>query len=123
MSTLTRRWVGAPLLAATCAIAASAWTQSGVADAQPEWDIAQYDNCITSFPDNPSENVLRFYDHIRWCCEKSGGIWQGGRYGTCVAPPADPKSAIHTRVPASPIHGDLPPISSPPTHGTGTPVS
>jgi hypothetical protein len=76
----------------------------GVAGAQPnnglggEWDIAQFDNCVNSYPYPPMDDGQRWLDHVQWCCLKSGGIWQNN---TCIAPPADGGN-LQTLVPMGP---------------------
>jgi len=69
---------------------------SALPDTPGEWDIGAFDRCVNSgenqLPDKPNAQE----DHIRYCCENSGGIWSGGK---CVAPPAEPAEAGWTRTP------------------------
>ncbi|MGZ4564624.1 MAG: hypothetical protein ACXVX6_13895 [Mycobacterium sp.] len=99
---MTRQFVSAALITAAAALGypVGAFAQPNTG----EWDGGAYDQCIKSWntgnTGNTGSKPSDFYDHQRYCCEKSGGIWAGaGGPGSCVAPPANP---AHTR-------RDLPP--------------
>jgi len=73
---LTRQIVPTALMTAVFALAFPA-----AAAAQPntgEWDIGAYDQCIGSFDGNPLDSPAehkRWEDHMKMCCEKTGGIF------------------------------------------------
>jgi hypothetical protein len=69
------------------AAAAIALASPAVATAeQKEWDIGGYDQCKASYPYDRQENIARWYDHLKYCCLKTGGVWEGSK---CVAPPKE----------------------------------
>jgi hypothetical protein len=82
------------LTATAAAFVASAIALSfpATASAVPEWDIGMYDQCVGSFDgdplDSPAEHQ-RWSDHMKDCCEKTGGIFKYAGAGGCVAPPAE----------------------------------
>ena len=107
----------AQCLAATAVVAGVAIGTAAMAGAEPtnprpnpgnEWDIGAYDDCLKrgSGDDSPSSQ--------RYCCEESGGVWQGrtpgGPAGKCTAP-----APLET--PPQPQGPSLPPrtAGSPPT--------
>lgn len=75
------------------AAAAIALASPAVATAEPkEWDIGAYDQCLRSFDGNPNASTAeleRWRDHLKMCCEKTGGIYKYSGPGGCVAPPAE----------------------------------
>ncbi|WP_123026158.1 hypothetical protein [Mycolicibacterium stellerae] len=69
------------------AVAAVALASPAVATAEPkEWDIGAYDQCKASYPYDRQDNIGRWYDHLKYCCIKTGGVWAGSK---CVAPPKE----------------------------------
>jgi hypothetical protein len=82
-----------PIRTATLALVATAvaFASPAVAAAEPkEWDIGTYDQCTASYPYDRQENIARWYDHLKYCCLKTGGVWEGSK---CVAPPKDQAEA------------------------------
>jgi hypothetical protein len=75
------------------AAAAIALGSPAVATAEPkEWDIGTYDQCVRSFSDDPNASAAthqRWKDHMKMCCDKSGGVYQYSGQGGCVAPPKE----------------------------------
>jgi len=102
---LTRQIVPTALMTAVFALAFPA-----AAAAQPntgEWDIGAYDQCIGSFDGNPLDSPAehkRWEDHMKMCCEKTGGIFNYAGAGGCVAPPANPAQTRHDVPPAGTVH-------------------
>lgn len=88
---ITRQLVPTALITAAVALAYPAG-----AFAQPssgEWDVGAYDQCVGSFDGNPLDSDAehkRWEDHMKMCCEKTGGIFNYAGAGGCVAPPANP---------------------------------
>ncbi|MFY9918865.1 MAG: hypothetical protein WAL26_10745 [Mycobacterium sp.] len=82
---------------------------SALPDTPGEWDIGAYDRCVNSgenqLPDKPNAQE----DHIRYCCENSGGIWNAAAK-KCVAPPAEPADAPVTKGPGRIPTGVLEPV-------------
>lgn len=83
-----------PICTATLAVAAVAVAlASPVASAEPrEWDIGVYDQCVGSFDGNPATSAAdykRWVDHMKMCCDKSGGIYKYSGSGGCESPPKD----------------------------------
>ena len=73
-------------------VAAAALASSALANAAPEWDVAAWDQCVAPFDGNPNSSQAeyeRWVDHLKYCCEKTGGVFTGPGPGSCVAPPAD----------------------------------
>ncbi len=88
---MTRQFVSAALITAAAALAypAGAFAQPNTG----EWDVGAYDQCIGSFDGNPLDSPAehkRWEDHMKMCCEKTGGIFNYAGAGGCVAPPANP---------------------------------
>jgi hypothetical protein len=84
--------VAAPIVFAATMLAAPVAGDPPAAVAAPEWDVGAYDACMAreqemagDIPGYPGGSQA-----IRWCCEKSGGIYDPdrGTLGTCGAPPA-----------------------------------
>ncbi|QZT64372.1 hypothetical protein [Mycolicibacterium austroafricanum] len=110
------RFAPAVLLAVTATLGGSAWISPTEACAAPndEWDIGAYDQCVGSFDGIPSQSdadYKRWTDHMKMCCERTGGIFRYAGAGGCVAPPAEPAAggpvvppgvATHTLEPAPP---------------------
>jgi hypothetical protein len=83
-----------PIRIAALAIAAAAGAiASPVASAEPkEWDIGVYDQCVGSFDGNPATSAAdfkRWEDHMKMCCDKSGGVYKYSGNGGCESPPKD----------------------------------
>jgi hypothetical protein len=73
--------------AAAIVATAVALASTVVASAEPrEWDIGGYDQCKASYPYDRQADVGRWYDHLKYCCLKTGGVWDGAK---CVSPPKD----------------------------------
>lgn len=90
---------------AAAAVTAFGFSAEAVAlpDTPGEWDIGAFDRCVNSgenqLPDKPNAQE----DHIRYCCENSGGVWDAAGK-KCVAPPAEPAEApITKRAPVGPL--------------------
>jgi hypothetical protein len=69
-----------PIRTATLALVAAAVASASpaVAAAEPkEWGIGTYDQCTASYPYDRQENIARWYDHLKYCCLKTGGVWEG----------------------------------------------
>lgn len=101
--------MNSPMRTATLAFvtAAVALASPAVATAESkEWDIGAYDQCVASFDGLPASNAddhKRWVDHMKMCCEKTGGIFSYAGPGGCVAPPAEPAKV--TRSPGRiPVH-------------------
>ncbi|MDT5003041.1 MAG: hypothetical protein QOJ24_217 [Mycobacterium sp.] len=90
-----------PIRAATLAItaAAVAFASPAVATAEPrEWDIGAYDQCVGSFDGNPATSAAdykRWEDHMKMCCDKSGGVYKYSGNGGCESPPKEQAEAWH----------------------------
>jgi hypothetical protein len=73
--------VNRPIRTATLALVAAAvgFTSPAIASAEPkEWDIGAYDQCVSSFDGNPAASAAdnkRWVDHVKVCCEKTGGVY------------------------------------------------
>ena len=85
---------------ATLVIAAAAVAiASPVASAEPrEWDIGAYDQCVGSFDGNPATSAAdfkRWEDHMKMCCDKSGGVYKYSGNGGCESPPKDQAEVWH----------------------------
>jgi hypothetical protein len=84
-----------PIRTATLAIVAAAFALASPAVAsaeQKEWDIGAYDQCVSSFDGNPSTSAAdykRWQDHMKMCCEKTGGVYKYSGTGGCESPPKD----------------------------------
>ena len=90
---------------AAAAVTAFAFSAEAIAlpDTPGEWDIGAFDRCVNSgenqLPDKPNAQE----DHIRYCCENSGGVWNAGAK-KCVAPPMEPAEAPITKTtPVGPL--------------------
>jgi hypothetical protein len=84
----------AALLVAAATLGGSAVGSPAIACAEPnsgEWDIGAYDQCLKDGVANDVPNAW-WIDHMRWCCERSGGVWNTGKEA-CQAPPAQPAGA------------------------------
>jgi hypothetical protein len=96
-STERNEEMNGPIRTATLVLVAAAvgFTSPGVASAEPkEWEIGAYDECVRSFNDNPNDseaNHKRWVDHMKMCCDKSGGIYQYSGQGGCVASKDQPQ--------------------------------
>jgi hypothetical protein len=88
-----------PIRTATLALVAAAvgFTSPAVASAEPkEWDIGAYDQCVSSFDGNPAASAAdnkRWVDHMKMCCEKTGGVYKYSGPGGCESPPKDQPEA------------------------------
>jgi len=100
-STCKSRLVTGGIFAASIAFAnAFGATPAGAEPNSGAWDVIQYDNCVNSYPYDPEDDIQRYEDHLKWCCAKSGGVWnenpdQPGGGFKCVAPP--PSSRLGLR--------------------------
>ncbi len=86
---------------------------------QKEWDIGGYDQCIGSFDGNPLDSPAehqRWADHMKMCCEKTGGIFNYAGAGGCVAPPAEQANSASTRWPGRVPVGVFEPARPTTTH-------
>ena len=80
-----RRLARSALIA--CAITFAAAACPGIATAAPVWDIEEYDYCMRQTGGMPaSDPVAQEEENDRYCCYRSGGVWNGI---TCAAPAAD----------------------------------
>jgi len=113
-----RRLVTGAIFAAAIALA-NAFGPT-LATAEPNsgaWDVIQYDNCVKSYPYDPSDDVVRYEDHLHWCCIQSGGVWdtnpdQPGGGFKCVAPsPRNPQwtRKIPSGIATEPVVTQAPP--------------
>ena len=96
--------------AAAVAAAGIALTVPAIASAQPEWDLGAYDQCVGSFDGNPSTSAAdykRWQDHMKMCCEKTGGVFKYAGPGGCVAPPAEPQKFTSRVIPSDVIRHEL----------------
>lgn len=80
MTTRTHRLLPAILAAAAVALAGNAVGAAAVANAEREWDIGAYDNCMDDYAESPSA------EEVKACCDVSGGVWNDDT-GSCGAPP------------------------------------
>lgn len=88
-ATIPSRWRGllAALFAVSIVFGGAALADAPVAGAGPkEWDIGDYNQCVSDMPTDIFDNPLAHGDYRRSCCLKSGG--EIGRDGQCVAPAA-----------------------------------
>jgi hypothetical protein len=98
------------LFAAAVALGANTIGTAPVAVAAPNggtWDLDAYEECLKVMRpwESPTQELL---DKIlKYCCEDSGGIWDGN---TCVAPPTE--GAPNRQTPSG--VGDNPQVAPPP---------
>jgi hypothetical protein len=121
--TASRRLLSAALLSAAVTLGGATHGFLPVAGAAPNWDIENYDDCLNDIDTNNSVEII--IELIKYCCDHSGGVWQGEQGHTvgqmCAAPAAmggDGAQPTSPWVPKSPI--DLVPVK-PPTLGTPPP--
>lgn len=81
-----------------------------------EWDIGAYDFCVSH---HPSFSTAEMLDHLRWCCESTGGVWGWGDKG-CHAPPGQTMGQPQGPVP--PQVGPVPVQQPPPPPDPTSPV-
>ena len=84
------RVMPAALFAVAAAFGTTTLGDSAVASAEPEWDVGAWDQCVNSFDGNPNtlpSEMQRWLDHLKYCCEKTGGVFNDVA-STCRAPPA-----------------------------------
>jgi hypothetical protein len=110
--------VASPIVFAAAMLAAPVAADPPVAVAEPrEWDVGEYDRCMA----NESEMVgdIPGYptgsETIRWCCEKTGGVYDPntGTLGTCGAPPAVAADTPTSKPPVGPPAPKIPPTPAP----------
>lgn len=95
-----------------------------IAVAEPVWDIEEYDYCLRQTGSMPpgSDPVAKEEENDRYCCYRSGGVWNGL---TCVTPAAEGEGAA---IPPSGPKAGLPtvqvrpPIVAPPGPPVNPPV-
>lgn len=76
--------IPAALIVAAGALAGGTFGSTAIANAVPEWDIENYDDCMKGVKyDDPSEQLA----WTRKCCLDSGGVWNDA-LGKCQSPPA-----------------------------------
>jgi hypothetical protein len=101
-----RRLLPAALFAAAVALASSTLGYPAIANAV--WDVEKYDRCVADLVE-PGADIAVQITIERYCCEQSGGLWNGNQVA-CQAPPAQgagtdtsppPKAGIPT-VPVQP---------------------
>ena len=102
------------LILAAGALAGTTIGSVAIASAAPEWDIENYDDCMTGVKfDDPSQQLA----WTRKCCLDSGGVWNAS-LGKCQSPPAQPaqRPAIATRpgVITQTLEPTAPPVTSVP---------
>ena len=117
ISTLRLRHLAAAgLFAAAATVSGSAIGETATACAEPrEWDVADYDSCIHAArvryeqSKQTAADGQRYLDDLRFCCDRSGGVWGQTSLGEgCVAPPANNSAhqpgngPIHTFQPEPP---------------------
>jgi hypothetical protein len=108
-----RHLAAAGLIAAAASVSVSAIAEPATASAAPrEWDIGAYDTCITNLLDQIQKGNIdekNFISAKQFCCEDSGGVWNGH---DCVAPPANPAQAPGN-VPTQTFQPAPPPVRNP----------
>lgn len=78
-----------------------------IATAEPVWDIEEYDYCMRQTGGTPSSDpIAQEEENDRYCCYRSGGVWNGL---TCASPPAKEAGLL----PIGPKDG-LPTVKVPP---------
>ncbi len=100
-----------PILAVLAATVALGCPAVATAESK-EWDIGAYDQCVGSFDGKPASNAedhKRWVDHMKMCCEKTGGVFKYAGSGGCEAPPAEPAKVTRTpgRIPVGVFTQDL----------------
>jgi hypothetical protein len=113
-----RSAVAAVIGAASLTIA----TDPAVSSAR-EWDIGQYDNCISNLDRSYAAGDItdgQYVDLNQQCCRLSGGDWtphgtNNNGTGTCGAPPAVAASDVPVAPPPEAANPDVPAGSAPPT--------
>lgn len=113
-SAALRRLARAALFAAAVTLASAACP--AVATAEPVWDVEEYDYCMRQTGGVPpgSDPIAQEEENDRYCCHRSGGVWNGI---TCAAPPAEaadagqPPSGPRVGLPTVRVE---PPIVAPP---------
>jgi hypothetical protein len=77
-------------LAGSAIAAAMSIGAASIVNAEPVWDVGDYDSCIRSAPaDTKNGSVEGWIEYTRFCCYRSGGEWVSDDFGgKCVAPAA-----------------------------------
>ena len=92
MSTSMPRLARAAFFAAAVTLSSAACP--AIATAAPVWDIEEYDYCMRQtggIPPSPGEDPIeKEEENDRYCCHRSGGVWNGI---TCATPPAEAEAA------------------------------
>ena len=107
-----RRLARAALIASAMTFAAAACP--GIVTAAPVWDIEEYDYCMRQTGGVPpgSDPIAQEEENDRYCCYRSGGVWNGI---TCASPPAEGAVLLpegpKVGLPTLPVR---PPIVAPP---------
>jgi hypothetical protein len=92
--TASARWrpiAAATVAAGALAVGALALTAPANSEAR-EWDIGAYDQCVGAFDGVPSVSAAdyeRWEDHMKLCCDRTGGVFRYAGANGCVAPPAE----------------------------------
>jgi hypothetical protein len=81
-----RRLLPAALFAAPIAFTGFVLVNPATACAEPAWDVGEYDSCSRNFPPGTDHTVESWTEHMKWCCFKSGGVWNTTTQD-CGAPP------------------------------------
>jgi hypothetical protein len=106
--------IPAALIVAAGALAGGMFGSTAVANAAPEWDIENYDECMKGRTyDDPSEQLA----WTRKCCLDSGGVWNDSM-GKCQSPPAQqvhwPAIATRPGVITQTLEPTAPPVTAVP---------
>ncbi|MEO3759327.1 hypothetical protein ABGB19_13695 [Mycobacterium sp. B14F4] len=118
----SRRLARTILVAVAVTVGGLATPAIAIGAPNDSWDIDAFDWCLEATdPENPLDwSINDIKTQNRFCCEKSGGVFQDDGYtGRCVAPPAKEQSArpglppLPTRKPLpvqviGPLPGDVP---------------
>lgn len=113
-----RRLVTGAIFAAAIVFANSFGPTAATAEPNSgAWDVIQYDNCVKSYPYDPEDDVIRYEDHLHWCCIKSGGVWDenpnqpGGGFKCVAPPPSNPQGSrlIPSGIATAPVVTQAPP--------------
>jgi hypothetical protein len=90
------------------------------------WDIEEFDYCVRQTSKNldgvdPLEVGAKVQENQRYCCHRSGGVWNGN---SCVAPSGNSAGAqqVPGDIQLAPVVTPAPPQAEPPQAPNGAPV-
>jgi hypothetical protein len=89
-----RQLLPAAVVVAALATGANTVAYTAIVTAEAVWDIEEYDYCMRQtggIPPSPGEDPIeKEEENDRYCCHRSGGVWNGI---TCATPPAEAQGA------------------------------